>query len=468
MSIINKRIHFIAIGGGAMHQLAIALKNAGNSITGSDDEIFEPSRTNLEKSGLLPAAQGWFPEKITGDIDLVVLGMHARADNPELAKAKELNLNILSYPQLIFEHSANKQRVVIAGSHGKTTITAMIMHVLKCCSRKFDYLVGAQVPGFEYTVRLSEDAPTIIIEGDEYLSSVEQGIPKFLVYKHHIGLVSGIAWDHINVFPTENAYVRQFDHFADATPKAGILVYNDEDAIASVICKKEREDVTVLEYGTPKHVIRNGQTFLINHLGKEVPVKFFGHHNVQNANGARTLLVKLGVHDDQFFEAIQSFDPASRRLEKVAENPDSVVFRDFAHAPSKLKATTESVKEQYKSRKLLAVMELHTFSSLNKAFIQNYAHGLDAADEAFVYFNPEVVMHKSLEPISAQELKDAFQRTDLQVFDNAEALFNSIKDKNPDNTTLLLMSSGNFNGTDISQFAHRWIGKKAQSNDASA
>jgi UDP-N-acetylmuramate: L-alanyl-gamma-D-glutamyl-meso-diaminopimelate ligase len=459
MSISNQRIHFIAIGGGAMHQIAIALKKNGNQVTGSDDEIFEPSKTNLEKEGLLPEQIGWFPERINSDLDLVVLGMHARADNPELEKAKVLGLKILSYPQLIFEHSKNKQRVVVAGSHGKTTITAMIMHVLKHQGRKFDYLVGAQVPGFDYTVSLTDEAPVIIIEGDEYLSSVEQGIPKFLVYKHHIGLVSGIAWDHINVFPSENAYVRQFDHFADATPKAGILVYNDEDALASVICKKEREDVTVLEYGTPKYNFKNGQTFLIDHLGKEVPVKFFGQHNVQNANGARTLLVKLGVNDEQFFEAIRSFESASRRLEIMAENQTSVVFRDFAHAPSKLKATTESVKEQFKGRKLLAVMELHTFSSLNKAFIHNYAQGLDAADEAFVYFNPEVVKHKKLDPISENDLKEAFQRKDLQVFDNAENLFSVLEQKAAPNTTLLLMSSGNFNGTDISTFGKHWIAK---------
>ncbi len=442
-----------------MHQIAIALKNNQNRVTGSDDEIYEPSRTHLTNAGLLPEQTGWFPEKITKDTDLVVLGMHARADNPELERARALGIKILSYPQLIFEHSKNKQRIVIAGSHGKTTITAMVMHCLRYFGRKFDYLVGAAVPGFESAVRLSEEAPIMVIEGDEYLSSAEQGIPKFLVYQHHIGLVSGIAWDHVNVFPTENAYVRQFDHFADATPKAGILVYNDEDALASVICKKEREDVTVLEYGTPKYTIRNGQTFIIDHRGKEVPVKFFGQHNVQNANGARTLLGKIGIHDEQFYEAIQSFEPASRRLETVAHNDSAAVYRDFAHAPSKLKATTESVKEQFKNRRLLAVMELHTFSSLSKSFIHHYAHGLDSADEAFVYLNPEVIRHKNLEPISAQELKDAFQRNDLQVFENAEALFSALEAKASPGTNLLLMSSGNFNGTDIQQFGKRWIEK---------
>jgi UDP-N-acetylmuramate: L-alanyl-gamma-D-glutamyl-meso-diaminopimelate ligase len=462
MSIKNQSIHFIAIGGGVMHQIAIALKNNQNRVTGSDDEIYEPSRTHLEKAGLLPEKTGWFPEKIGKDIDLVVLGMHARADNPELEKARELGIKVVSYPQLIFEHARDKQRIVIAGSHGKTTITAMVIHCLRHFGRKFDYLVGASVPGFDSAVRLSEEAPVMVIEGDEYLSSVEQGIPKFLVYQHHIGLVSGIAWDHVNVFPSENAYVRQFDHFADATPKAGILVYNDEDALASVICKKEREDVTVLEYGTPKYNIKEGQTFLINHQGREIPVKFFGQHNVQNANGARTVLDKIGIHDEQFFEAIQSFEPASRRLEILAKGESSVVFRDFAHAPSKLKATTDSVKEQFKDRKLLAVMELHTFSSLSKSFIHHYAHGLDAADEAFVYLNPEVIHHKNLEPISEEELKSAFKRKDLHVFFSADALFAALEQKAAPRTSLLLMSSGNFNGTDLRQFGSRWVEKSKQ------
>jgi len=457
MSITNQRIHFIAIGGGAMHQLAIALKRNQNHITGSDDEIFEPSKSRLEAEGLLPKEMGWFPEKITNEINLVVLGMHARADNSELKKAKELGLEILSYPELVYRHSTNKQRVVIAGSHGKTTTTAMIMHVLKYWKRKFDYLVGAPVKGFDYTVNLTEDAPIIVIEGDEYLASAENQVPKFLVYQHHIGLVTGISWDHINVFPTEHVYVRQFDHFADSTPKAGILVYNEEDALASVICKKEREDVTVLEYGTPKHVVRNGITYLINTLGKEFPVKFFGAHNLYNANGARTVLSKLGIHDEQFFEAIQYFEGASNRLEKLGQNDKLMIFKDFAHAPSKLEATTMATKSQFPSKRLTAVLELHTFSSLNKDYISTYKNTLNSADEAFVYLNPEVVKHKNLEQISNEELKSAFQRQDIQIFNDSNLLFETLASKKFDNSVLLLMSSGSFNETNLKSFASKLL-----------
>jgi UDP-N-acetylmuramate: L-alanyl-gamma-D-glutamyl-meso-diaminopimelate ligase len=461
MSITNKRIHFIAIGGGAMHQLAIALKTNQNHVTGSDDEIFEPSRSNLRNASLLPSEMGWRPELIQSDIDIVVLGMHAKADNPELLKAKELGLKVLSYPELIYEHAADKQRIVIAGSHGKTTTTAMIMHVLKFAGRKFDYLVGAQVPGFENTVQLTDEAPIMIIEGDEYYASPELSVPKFLIYKHHVGLVTGIAWDHINVFPTEHSYVRQFDHFADETPKAGILVYNDEDALTSVICKKEREDVTVLEYGTPKYAIKNGKTFLVSPSGKEIPVRFFGLHNLSNANGARTLLAKLAINDDLFYEAIQSFEPASNRLEKLGENQSLIVYRDFAHAPSKLEATTQAVRNQYPDKKLIAVMELHTFSSLNKDFIGTYANSLSSADEAIVYFNPEVVKHKKLSEISEGELKSAFSRDDLKVYTDSDSLFSYLKGFPYNNAVLLLMSSGSFNGQDIKSFSNQILQKEA-------
>jgi UDP-N-acetylmuramate: L-alanyl-gamma-D-glutamyl-meso-diaminopimelate ligase len=385
--------------------------------------------------------------------------MHARQDNPELLKAKALGLRTISYPELIFEHSRNKQRVVIAGSHGKTTTTAMIMHVLKHSGKKFDYLVGAPVSGFEQTVRLTDDAPVIIIEGDEYFSSPDQHIPKFLVYQHHVGLVTGIAWDHINVFPSEHSYVRQFDHFADATPKAGILVYNDEDALTCVICKKEREDVTVLEYGTPKHRVKNGVTYLVTPEGNEIPVRFFGVHNLSNANGARTLLGKLGVHDDAFYQAIQSFEGASRRLEKVGENDRLIVYRDFAHAPSKLEASVNAVKAQFPEKKLYAVLELHTFSSLNKDYIQTYHQTMKVADEAFVYYNPEVVALKKLDSLSAEELQNAFGRSDLNVYTDSAALFSDLDAKTYQKAVLLLMSSGNFNGTDIPSFVSNLLNR---------
>ena len=453
MSLHNLQIHFIAIGGSAMHQLALVLKEGGNQITGSDDEIFEPSRSRLAEAGLLPQQEGWFPEKIHSGLDLIVVGMHARPDNPELKRAQELGIRCLSYPELMYEHARNMQRIVIAGSHGKTTTTAMIMHVLKFAGKKFDYLVGAPVKGFERNVRLSKDAPIILLEGDEYPSSPEDSRPKFLAYHHHIGLVTGIAWDHANVFPTEHSYVRQFDRFADASPKAGILVVNEEDALASVICKKERDDVLVLEYGTPKHKILDGKTWWIAPDGKEIPLRFFGAHNLSNANGARMLLSRLGIHDDVFFEAIQSFEGASRRLEKIGEKHGLTIFKDFAHAPSKVAATVKAVREQFPAKKIVAVLELHTYSSLNKEFMVNYGNTLKDADEAMVYFNPKVVEHKKLEAISEKEVQTAFTKANLKVYTQSDKLFSELRNMDFSNHVLLLMSSGNFDGVNLEQFA---------------
>jgi UDP-N-acetylmuramate: L-alanyl-gamma-D-glutamyl-meso-diaminopimelate ligase len=453
MSLKNLKIHFIAIGGSAMHQLAIALKENGNQVSGSDDEIFEPSRSRLAEAGLLPEHEGWFPEKIQNNLDLIVLGMHARADNPELLRAQQLGIRCLSYPELIFEHSRNKQRIVVAGSHGKTTTTAMIMHVLEYAGKSFDYLVGAPVKGFSRNVRLSEDAPIIIVEGDEYPCSPEDNRPKFLAYQHHIAVVTGIAWDHANVFPTEHAYVRQFDRLADASPKAGTLIVNEEDALASVICKKERDDVTVLEYGTPGHQVRNGVTYWISPEGNEIPLRFFGVHNLSNAQAAKTLLSRLGVHQDVFFSAIKSFEGASNRLEKIGEAEGISIFRDFAHAPSKVAATVSAVKTQFPGRKLVAVLELHTYSSLNKNFIGNYAGSMNGADEALVYFNPKVLINKKLEELSEKDVKTAFTREDLEVYTQSADLFDKLGKKTYPNHVLLLMSSGNFDGRDASQLA---------------
>lgn len=451
MSLKNLNIHFIAIGGSAMHQLAIALHENGNRVSGSDDEIFEPSRSRLGEAGLLPVSEGWFPEKIHSGLDLIVLGMHARTDNPELLRAQELGIRCLSYPELIYENSKNKQRIVIAGSHGKTTTTAIIMHVLQFAGKKFDYLVGAPVNGFERNVRLTDDAPVVLVEGDEYPCSPEDNRPKFLAYHHHIALVTGIAWDHANVFPTEHSYVRQFDRLADASPKAGVLVVNEEDALASVICKKERDDVLVLEYGTPRHQIRNGLTFWISPEGKEIPLRFFGAHNLSNANGARTLISRLGVHDDVFFQAIQTFEGASRRLEKIADSEKLTIFRDFAHAPSKVAATVSAVKAQFPGKKLVAVLELHTFSSLKKEFIGNYAGSMNDADEALVYFNPKVVAHKQLEKLEEKDVIEAFTRNDLKVYTQSGQLFEELGSREYSGEVLLLMSSGNFDGKDMNE-----------------
>lgn len=452
----KQRIHFIAIAGSVMHNLAIALKHAGHEVTGSDDDIFEPARTQLANHGILPTKEGWHPERITAATDVVILGMHARKENPELLKALELGLQIYSFPDYIYAQSKDKQRIVIAGSHGKTTITAMIIHVLNHCKREFDYVIGARVRGIEQTVKLT-DAPIIIIEGDEYLSSALDPTPKFLKYHHHIGLISGIAWDHANVFPTEEEYVKQFDLFADQTPKGGILIYCDQDSMALIIGKKERPDVTAVSYKSHPHSSDQKGNFSLTYNKEKYPVRIFGSHNFQNINGAKEVLKRIGVTNEQFYSAIGSFQGAAGRLEKIGENESVTVFKDFAHAPSKVTATVKAVKEIYPARDLVACVELHTYSSLNKKFLPQYKDSLKNAQTAIVYFNPEKIHAKKLQPLLPSEIQSAFANPDLQVFDDAEKmeaflLSQKWKDKN-----LLMMSSGNFGGLNLHELSGKIV-----------
>lgn len=439
-------IHFISIGGSAMHNLAIALQQQGYTITGSDDEIYEPSRTRLDERGLLPAEMGWFPERIHPELSCVILGMHARADNPELARAQELGIPVYSYPEYIYRQSQHKQRVVIAGSHGKTTITSMIMHVLNHHNRVFDYLVGAQVEGFETMVKLTPNAPLIVIEGDEYGSSPIDPQPKFMHYQPHIALISGIAWDHVNIYPTWEVYVDQFELLADAMPKGGILVFDETDDMLDVVGQKDRDDVAKLPYTAHPHQIRNGQTVLITKDGTEVPVLVFGEHNMKNMAGAMVVCDRIGITEGQFYEAISSFKGAAKRLEKRSETPELVVFRDFAHAPSKVEATTEAVKAQYPDRKLLAAVELHTYSSLNKNFLGQYRHKLAAADVPIVYFNTHTLAMKRLEPITPDDVKTAFDQPNLHVFTDTAELQAFLDSQRAQVGVMLLMSSGTFGG----------------------
>ncbi|KAB7729023.1 peptidoglycan synthetase [Rudanella paleaurantiibacter] len=439
-------IHFISIGGSAMHNLAIALQQQGHTITGSDDEIYEPSRTRLDERGLLPAEMGWFPERIHADLSCVILGMHARADNPELARAQELGIPVYSYPEYIYRQSEHKQRVVIAGSHGKTTITSMIMHVLNYHNRVFDYLVGAQVEGFETMVKLTPNAPLIVIEGDEYGSSPIDPQPKFMHYQPHIALISGIAWDHVNIYPTWEVYVDQFELLADAMPKGGILVFDETDDMLDVVGQKDRDDVAKLPYTAHPHQIRNGQTVLITKDGAEVPVLVFGEHNMKNMAGAMVVCDRIGITEGQFYEAISSFKGAAKRLEKRSETPELVVFRDFAHAPSKVEATTEAVKAQYPDRKLLAAVELHTYSSLNKNFLGQYRHKLASADVPVVYFNTHTLAMKRLEPITPDDVKAAFEQPNIHVFTDTAELEAFLDAQRTQVGVMLLMSSGTFGG----------------------
>jgi UDP-N-acetylmuramate: L-alanyl-gamma-D-glutamyl-meso-diaminopimelate ligase len=444
------KIHFIAIGGSAMHNLAIALSRKGYRITGSDDEIFEPSKSRLDREGILPKSMGWNADNIHEGLDAVVLGMHARKDNLELLKAEELNIPIYSYPEYVYEQTKNKKRVVIGGSHGKTTITSMLLHVLQRAERDCDYLVGAQLEGYDCMVKLSQDTDMAVIEGDEYLSSPIDLRPKFHLYKPNIALLSGVAWDHINVFPTFENYVSQFEKFVDLIEPNGVLVYYKGDEQLVRLAKEARPDIECIGYDTHEHRIEKGETYLILD-GKEIPVSVFGKHNLQNLQGAIEVLRKMGLSDDEIYNGITDFKGASKRLELVTESDDFVFYKDFAHAPSKLKATTQAIKNQFPDRTLIACMELHTFSSLNKNFLPLYDGAMASADKAFVYFSPEVVAHKKLDPVSKEEVLKAFNSPNVEVFTESDALIAELKKMSWKGKSLLMMSSGNFNGVDFAK-----------------
>jgi UDP-N-acetylmuramate: L-alanyl-gamma-D-glutamyl-meso-diaminopimelate ligase len=446
----RRRIHFIAIGGAAMHNLALALHQKGFIVTGSDDEIAEPSLSRLKNAGLLPAEMGWHPDKVTKELDAVILGMHARADNPELLKAQELGIRIYSYPEYLYEFSKNKKRVVIGGSHGKTTITAMVLHVLKAPGNiRFDYMVGAKLEGYDTMVKLTEDSTVIILEGDEYLSSPIDRRPKFHLYHADVALLSGIAWDHINVFPTYEDYVKQFQIYVDQVPDDGVLIYCSEDSEVVRVAESSKSKCRKNAYSIPSHEIINGVTF----LKSQIPLQVFGHHNLLNIEGARLVCKELGVTDEKFFNAISTFKGAARRLELLAKNENTAVYKDFAHSPSKLKATTEAVKNQFEGRKIIACMELHTFSSLNENFLSLYSGSMDKADEAIVYYNPHTIEHKKLKPITAAQVLDAFKRKDLKIFTDSSQLKRYLLDKNYKNSVLLMMTSGTFDGINLEELA---------------
>jgi UDP-N-acetylmuramate: L-alanyl-gamma-D-glutamyl-meso-diaminopimelate ligase len=444
------RTHFIAIGGAAMHNLALALHNKGYQVTGSDDAIFEPSKSRLEKKGLLPLAMGWFPEKITADIEAIILGMHAKADNPELLKAQELGLKIYSYPEFLYEQSKNKTRVVIGGSHGKTTITSMILHVMHYHNIEVDYMVGAQLEGFDTMVHLTHENDFIVLEGDEYLSSPIDRRPKFHLYQPNIALLSGIAWDHINVFPTFENYVEQFEIFANQITKGGILVYNEEDETVKKVAEETTNTIRRLPYKTPSYSVKDGTTLLETPEGP-MPIEVFGAHNLNNLAGAKWICQNMGVDEADFYEAIASFKGASKRLEKIAEGKGKVAYKDFAHSPSKVSATTQAVKAQYPNRKLVACLELHTYSSLNPEFLKEYEGALDAADVAVVFYSPDAVKIKQLQEITFEQIAQSFKRDDLIIYTNPSEFKEFLFNYDLNNSALLLMSSGNYGGLNFDE-----------------
>ncbi len=452
------KVHFIAIGGSAMHNLAIALCQKGITVTGSDDEIFDPAKSRLEKYGLLPESFGWHPERITKDLDAVVLGMHARIDNPELLRAQELGLKIYSYPEYLYEQSKDKLRIVVGGSHGKTTTTAMILHVMAHCGIEADYMVGAQLKGFEVMVRLSHTAKVMVIEGDEYLTSPIDRRPKFHLYKPNVAIITGIEWDHINVFPTFDIYREQFSKFIDLiepfphgaglSDSTGVLIYCDEDKeVHRVAVENQRTDIQKLPYVCPEHRVVDGVTE-IGHT----KLRIFGHHNLLNLTAARLACRQVGVSDEQFDEAISTFEGASKRLELVKKSDSCAVYKDFAHAPSKLRATIHAMREQYPDRRLVACMELHTFSSLTQEFLQQYRGTMDEADVRCVYFSQHALQLKKLPPLDPEEVKKSFGGN-VEVFTDSAAMVAKVKAMDWKDANLLMMSSGNFDGIDFNQLA---------------
>jgi UDP-N-acetylmuramate: L-alanyl-gamma-D-glutamyl-meso-diaminopimelate ligase len=443
------KVHLIAIGGSAMHNMALALHHKGFEVSGSDDAIFEPSKTRLDEFGLLPDSFGWFPEKLHSSLDAVILGMHARIDNPELKRAQDLNIPIYSYPEYIFQQSKNKKRVVIGGSHGKTSITAMILHVLGFHQINCDFMVGAKLDGFDTMVKLTEEAEIIILEGDEYLSSPIDRRPKFHWYKPDVAVLSGIAWDHINVFPTFENYVEQFRIFKNDVKDSLIYCKEDNQLVA---LSEEDSNCDWIGYSTPDNYIKDGVTYLKDNLG-DVPLAIFGDHNLQNCTAARLVCNQLGINNSKFYAAIKGFKGASNRLELVARGKGAVVYKDFAHSPSKLKATSAAMKKQFADRKLVACMELHTFSSLNEEFLIQYKGCMDAPDLSIVYFSPKAIAHKKLEPITKEQVHQAFGRTDLLVFTDSSKLQDYLLSNEWENQNLLMMSSGNFDGVDLDKLA---------------
>jgi len=451
------KVHFIAIGGSIMHNLAISLHKKGYEVTGSDDEVFDPAKRHLALYDLLPSKMGWDPERISPDMDAIIIGMHAKPDNPELKRANELNLPVYSFPEYFYNQSKDKKRIVVAGSHGKTIITSMIMHVMNEMEMDFDYLVGAPVQGFSESIRLTTNAPVAIIEGDEYLSSPMDSTPKFLHYKPQVAVLTGLSWDHMNVFPSYDDYKAQFIEFVESMLPNSKLIYFEEDEELKEIVKHARSTVKLIPYKTPDYQIKDGK-LVLRTIFRNFPLEIFGKHNLSNIEAAHLICKEVGIDDMSFFQLISTFKGAGKRLELVTIDDETRIFKDFAHAPSKVKATLSGLKVQFEDQKLIGVIELHTFSSLNKEFLPHYKHSGDAADELIIYINPEAVKHKDLEPISEEEIKNAFEHPNIRIFEDSADLEQHLRKIPLTETTLVLMSSGDFNGIDISELASELVG----------
>lgn len=446
------RVHFIAVGGAVMHNLALVLKSKGYDVTGSDDEIFEPSKSRLAAAGILPDKDGWDPGRLRSDIDTVILGMHARIDNPELVRAREMGLKIMSFPEYIYEETKDKLRIVVGGSHGKTTTTAMIMHVLKDNCISFDYLVGSAIDGYDTMVGLDDKSSIAVIEGDEYLTSPIDRRPKFHLYKPDIAIINGIAWDHMNVFPTFENYCEQFATFVSTITAGGTLIYYKDDFEVNKIAGQCRDDIIKKPYGIHGYFTNKTGCYAAT-ISRTVKVSFFGEHNMQNLSAAKEACMIAGVSEDQFYGSIGSFRGTARRLQQLAENGGRIVYFDFAHAPSKVRATVDAVKEQFHGRKIIAVLELHTYSSLSRAFLPQYRGTLEGASDSFVYFNPHAVSMKKLPELRSSEVAEAFGGENIRVCNDSSELIRSLHSAEGKDVVFLFMSSGDFNGTDMQLLA---------------
>jgi UDP-N-acetylmuramate: L-alanyl-gamma-D-glutamyl-meso-diaminopimelate ligase len=450
------KIHFIAIGGAVMHNFAIAMQQKGHQVTGSDEEIYEPSLSRLAAQGLLPDKKGWDPDRIDIEIDMVILGMQARKNNPELIKAQEYGIPIYSFPEYLYEQSINKKRIVIGGSHGKTTITSMVMHALRDSHVKFDYMVGSQIEGFDPMVKLTDDAPYIILEGDEYLTSPLDPRPKFHLYCPHITLLSGIAWDHMNAFRTFEAYKKQFRIFLDYATGGGKVFYYEGDKVLCDLVDSSHWSLLKIPYKEHPHTVDAGRFVLETKYG-EVPLMLFGRHNMQNIQGALLICRELGLKDHQFYDSIQTFKGAERRQQLLARGNDLSVYLDYAHAPSKVHATVNAFRETYSAQTLVTCLELCTESSLNREFLPQYKSTMNEADQAMVFYDPIVVRNKHLPPLNHEDIKDSFGRDDLAVFTDAHQMEQTLKEYADQNCVILIMSSGNFSGIDIHQLAEELV-----------
>ena len=439
-----------------MHNLAIALHKKGYFVSGSDDEIFDPARANLSKYKLLPEKMGWDASKITGEIDFIILGMHARENNPELIKAKELGLVIKSFPEFLYEQTKDKTRIVVGGSHGKTTITSMIMHVFRICNIEFDYIVGSSIDGFETMVSLSGSSEIAVFEGDEYLTSTLDRRPKFHLYNPDIAIISGIAWDHINVFPDYDEYVNQFRIFTEKISKGGTLIYYEDDKEVSKIAKEVRPDIIKVPYSVHRYYSESDGFNAVTDTGA-YPLHIFGEHNMQNISAAKEAVLAAGISEADFYNAIKDFKGSARRLQLIRENETSAIYLDFAHAPSKVKATVDAVSARYPSHRLIVCYELHTFSSLSETFLDQYKDTLENAGTAYIYFNPHAIKLKNLHILNKDTVRKAFGKGNLIVLDDSESITRKLKRWTSGKNIFLLMSSGDFNGTDINQLAGQLV-----------